>query len=253
MLIDWTPLQSELRIWQAEGLALPIWWRDDDAISHTAALDQMVARAEGLSMPVHIAVIPKHADQSLVNAVAAEQKLVPLVHGWAHENHATPGRKKSEFGEPRQGQIPDARAAIDRMKALFGTAFATVFVPPWNRIDPAMIAQLPALGYRALSTFTPRATRAPCDGLVQINTHIDPIDWRGGGGLRSPEALLSNLTEHLQDRREGGADAAEPLGMLTHHLVQDDETWRFTQDCLSRLLDAGASPLNLRDMMHEFP
>lgn len=252
-MVDWTGLQNELRIWQAEGLSLPLWWRDDDAVSMTAALDRMTARATQLNMPVHIAVIPKHADQTLTDAVADAQNLVPLVHGWAHENHATSGRKKSEFGEPRQGQIKDARAALGQMRNLFSTALAEVFVPPWNRIDPALVPQLSALGYRALSTFTPRATRTPSDGLVQINTHIDPIDWRGGGGLRSPKDQLSNLTEHLRDRREGRADAAEPLGMLTHHLVQDDATWAFTHECLSRLLDAGATPLNLRDVIQDLP
>lgn len=252
-MVDWTPLQNELRIWHDEGLALPLWWRDDDAISHTAALDRMVTLAQQIDMAVHIAVIPKHADQSLVDVVIAEPKLVPLVHGWAHENHATQGRKKAEFGEPRQGQIQDTRNAIDRMRTLFGAALTEVFVPPWNRIDPTLIPRLPGLGYRALSTFTPRETRKPNDGLVQINTHIDPIDWRGGGGLRSPELLLSNLIQQLQDRREGRADAAEPLGMLTHHLVQDVETWDFTQTCLSRLLDAGAKPLDLHTRIDTLP
>lgn len=252
-MVDWTSLQNELRIWRGEGLALHLWWRDDDAVSHTEALDRMVALAAGLEMPVHLAVIPKYADQSLVDLVLAGKNLVPLVHGWAHENHASQGRKKAEFGEPRLGQIQEAAAAIDRMQSLFGADLAAIFVPPWNRIDPALTTRLPALGYRALSTFTPRTTRNPTDGLVQINTHIDPIDWRGGGGLVSPETILANLIRHLQDRREGRADLAEPLGMLTHHLVQDAKTWQFTETCLSRLLESGAVPLNLRTMIHDLP
>ncbi|MDF3415944.1 polysaccharide deacetylase [Sulfitobacter sp. M57] len=252
-MTDWTGLQTELRIWYDEGLAMPLWWRDDDAVAQTTALDQMVARARDLNMPVHIAVIPKHADQSLVDVVLAEPKLVPLVHGWAHENHATPGQKKSEFAEPRAAQLAEASAAIARMKSLFGTSFAEIFVPPWNRIDPALIPQLPALGYAGLSTFTPRLSRLATGGLVQINTHIDPIDWRGGGGLRAPAELLNILIRHLQDRRAGQADTAEPLGMLTHHLVQDEETWRFTLECLSRLMDAGAVPIDLQARLNSLP
>lgn len=252
-MADWSALQDELRIWRSEGLTLPLWWRDDDAVSHTPALDQMLVRARHLNMPVHIAVIPKHADQSLVDLVLDEPKLVPLVHGWAHENHATQGRKKAEFGEQRASLLGDASAAIEQMKALFGTAFAEVFVPPWNRIDPDLIPHLPALGYHALSTFTPRTTRLPVAGLAQINTHVDPINWRGGAGLLAPDTLVFRLIQHLQDRRQGRADAAEPLGMLTHHLVQDAETWAFTQDCLSCLLDAGAVPLNLHGAKDDLP
>jgi hypothetical protein len=43
MTTDWTPLRKELAIWRAEGLTLPLWWRDDDAVTATAALDRLVA------------------------------------------------------------------------------------------------------------------------------------------------------------------------------------------------------------------
>ena len=75
MTVDWANLDAELAIWRAEGLHLPIWWRDDDAIAPTPALDRLAALAEDLSLPVHIAVIPKHAEPAL----AAYSKDRPLI------------------------------------------------------------------------------------------------------------------------------------------------------------------------------
>ena len=67
---------------------------------------------------------------------------------------------------------------------VFGQAASPVFVPPWNRIAPALLPRLRALGFRGLSTFRRSPRRAqPAPGLAQINTHLDPIDWRGGRGL----------------------------------------------------------------------
>ncbi len=121
-----------------------------------------------------------------------------------------------------------------------------VFVPPWNRIDPALAERLGSLGYIALSTFTPREGRLVAPGLVQINTHLDPINWRGGGGLLPADQLIHQLVVLLRDRREGRTDAEEPLGLLTHHLVHDAAIWGFTESCLARLLDGGAVAVDLR-------
>lgn len=74
-------------------------------------------------------------------------------------------------------------------------------------------------------------------GLSQINTHLDPIDWRGSRGLADPDMLISQTVALLRDRREGRADADEPFGVLTHHLVHDQRIWDFTEHLLSQLLD----------------
>ena len=65
-------------------------------------------------------------------------------------------------------------------------------------------------------------------GLLQVNTHLDPVAWKSGGGLLDPSLLDAQLARELEDRRIGRADNAEPYGLLTHHLVQDDATWAFT-------------------------
>ena len=246
MTIDWSPLTSELAIWRSEARTLPLWWRDDDAVTDTPELQHLLALAQDLNLLVHLAVVPKTAHQSLVDACADRKWVVPMVHGWAHENNAPEGEKKSEFGHPRKGAIADATKALACLRDLFGHALLPIFVPPWNRIDPGIVAKLPALGYVGLSTYTPRNARLVVPELVQINTHLDPIHWRGGGGLIDPESQITTLVRLLVDRREGRADAAEPLGFLTHHLVHDPQIWAFTRACLSVLLDGGAVPCDLR-------
>ena len=43
--------------------------------------------------------------------------------------------------------------------------------------------------------------------------------------------MLGRLTALLQRRRRQGL-WGEPIGLLTHHLVHDEETWRFLDELL---------------------
>lgn len=246
MQIDWSPLKNEMALWRGDGLDLPLWWRDDDAVTCTPALDHLSGVSARLGLPVHLAVIPERADRSLADQCRRERNLIPMVHGWAHANHAPEGQKKAEFGYPRVDLEDDAMRGITRLQALFGPDLLPVFVPPWNRITADIIPALAPMGYVALSTFTPRAQRLAAPDLVQINTHIDPIDWRGGGGLVSPDLLVGRVVETLMSRREGRTNAAEPLGVLTHHLVHDAAIWEFTQGLIETLLQGGARAVDLR-------
>jgi len=248
----WAPLHSELQIWQAEGLSLPFWWRDDDAISDSPALRQLARMASEGGMPVHIAVIPAHADASLSEYLAVTSGLIPLVHGWAHENHAPPDEKKAEFGahRPIDALREDADRGFGKLHGLFGSRLKPVFVPPWNRIAPDVIPALPELGYRILSTSTPRQNRWAAEGLEQINTHIDPIDWKGSRSLIDEAMLVSNIVQLLQDRRNGVTDAAEPLGLLTHHLVHDPTIWSFCTRLVDMLMSGPAKPWHIPEGGH---
>ncbi|MFC6688185.1 polysaccharide deacetylase family protein [Jhaorihella thermophila] len=239
MTPDWTVLTEELARWRAVGLTLPLWWRDDDAVAMTPALERLAALSARLGMPLHLAVIPAHADETLAEAVAAHPNLVPLVHGWTHENHAPAEEKKAEFGahRPRAAMRADTELALARTQALFGARLRPVFVPPWNRIAPDLLPDLAAQGYAAVSTFTPRKTPLAAPGLLQINTHLDPIAWKTTRGLADPDTLIAQIARQLADRREGRADNAEPYGVLTHHLVHDDAIWSFAETLLARLLD----------------
>jgi hypothetical protein len=249
MSYDFSPMTQELALWRSENRSLPIWWRDDDAVAPTAQLSQLCQMSTSLNLPVHLAIIPKFATSALAELCAQTPELIPLVHGWAHENHTVGQGKKAEFGSMRTSALSELSSALERMNALFGPRLCKMFVPPWNRITPDVTAALPKLGYAALSTFTPRRARMATPGLVQINTHIDPIFWRKGGGLVPTDMLIETITQTLADRRTGASDAAEPLGFLTHHLVHDPEIWSFTRACLGTLLEGGAHPATLQDTL----
>ena len=220
-------------------MELPVWWRDDDAVTKTPQLEKLTKLSEALTLPVHIAVIPRDADRELVGYVMDRSNLIPVVHGWAHVNHAPADEKKSEFRmhRPIDEITSEARLGLERLQSLFGSRLCPMFVPPWNRIAPEVVQELPRIGYRILSTATPRKTEMPAPGLVQINTHLDPIDWHGTRGLAAPDTLIIKTANLLRDRREGRADNTEPFGVLTHHLVHDQDVWIFTKELLRRLLD----------------
>ncbi len=239
MIIDWRPLETELDIWQTQGLTLPLWWRDDDAVSVTPQLETLSELSRSLGLPVHLAIIPRDADTGLVEYIGDHAMLIPIVHGWAHKNHAPPEEKKSEFRlhRPMPGIVADARAGFERLHTLFGDRLCPIFVPPWNRVALEVVRELPSLGYRVVSTATPRKARLPAPGLEQMNTHLDPIDWRGTRGLVAPDMLIAQTTDLLRDRRQVRADNTEPFGVLTHHLVHDPDIWTFTEGLLRRLLD----------------
>ena len=248
--VDWAPLRSELLLWREGGLTLPVWWRDDDAIEPTPQLERLAAMAADLGIPVHVAVIPALAKRELVPFIHSHGVFRPLVHGWRHINHAPRRRPASEFSSANVFSVARAWRGQRRMRKLFGDSFLPVFVAPWNYVNPSLHARLAALGYKAVSTIGPRPQRMACAGLVQINAHIEVIDWPRQRRLLDPAAILAALTAHLQDRRLGRCDATEPLGLMTHHLVHDDEIWDFCAALLTELLSGPCRPVDLAEPGH---
>lgn len=242
MTPNWRPLESELERWQDQAKSFPLWWRDDDAIEPTPQLNTLCDLAQRLGLPVHLAIIPRDCTSELADYSLQRREIIPVVHGWAHANHAPDGEKKSEFRlhRPMDEIVDDAKQGYARLEAAFGEQLRPMFVPPWNRIAPEVAAVLPKIGFRFLSMATPRETVLAAPGLEQVNTHLDPIDWRGTRGLIPPETLIARTAHLLRDRREGRADITEPFGVLTHHLVHDQDIWRFTETLLQKLLDGPA-------------
>ncbi|MEC7258954.1 MAG: polysaccharide deacetylase family protein [Pseudomonadota bacterium] len=232
-------MDAELYHWRDAGRRIPIWWRDDDAIAATAPLDRLIGLSERHGLPLHLAVIPADARTDLAERLADAPLVVPVVHGWAHLAHTPADQKKAEFSasRPLADRLTDAAKGLERLHDLLGAkAVAPMFVPPWNRMGADMAPGLARLGYRFLSTYGPRASEFSAPGLVTVNTHVDVIDWRGTRSLVPPETLIARLVSTLKDRREGRADADEPLGLLTHHLVHDPAIWKFTDRLIDRLL-----------------
>ncbi len=239
----WRDLDRELDAWTAAGSTATFWWRDDDAVAATPALDRLLGLAEALDSSLALAVIPANADESLPRRLDGNRRVVVVQHGFAHRNHAPAGAKKAELGahRPPAAMVQELAAGRTRLRALFGDAapMLPILVPPWNRIDPGLVPRLPAIGITGLSSFAPRRS-APALVPRQVNTHLDLLHWDARRG-REPAAFvgtsaaLDDVIEHLAARRLGRADADEPTGLLTHHLALDAACWSFAEQLIRRV------------------
>lgn len=220
-------LQEELDLWAAAGRTATFWWRDDDAVSATEALFQLLHVARGT--PLTLAVVPKFAKRDLAELIGSQLTVTVAQHGWAHVNHAPEGEKKCEFGKTRpiDAMIREIRDGRARLASMFGPRFLPVFVPPWNRISQEMTSYLPILGLATLSTIKPRTGREAAPH--RLNVHADIMDWRGNRGFLGAEAVEDQIVKHLRARREedDAVDSTEPTGLMTHHLVHDADCWAF--------------------------
>lgn len=229
----WRELDQELDAWAQSGRPATFWWRDDDAVAATPALRRLLELADAEGISPALAVIPRQAERTLFAALAGYPGAAILQHGYAHANHAPRGAKKSELGDARPAADVLAELAAGRalLAARSDGRAQPVLVPPWNRIDAAVAAGLGSIGLAGLSAAKPRAARRDARGIVHANTHVDPIDWAalraGGRPFAGAAAALGAAVAHLAARRQGLVDAEEPTGLLTHHLVMDDDAWTF--------------------------
>lgn len=213
-----TSLIRALDLRAANGNPARLWLRDDDAIAPTTALDHLLALTGAANIPVTLAVIPAHSGPALAKRLNTAKAVSVAVHGWSHTNHAPASEKKQELGPHRPTpQILDELArGFSQLAQLHPAQFAPVLVPPWNRIAPEIVTELPALGFKALSVYGPEATV----DLPLYNTHVDVIDWRGSRTGRPDAVLMDEIAQAMQR-----SDA--PIGLLTHHLVHDAQVWGF--------------------------
>ena len=91
---------------------------------------------------------------SLVDAVLNSPLTSVLQHGYAHRNHAAPGKLKLELGGEREPESihNDLRHGFELMQSRFDESFCPVLVPPWNRIDTRILDQLAGYGIGPLVT-----------------------------------------------------------------------------------------------------
>lgn len=249
----WAALDQELCEWARAGRVASLWWRDDDAVAATDALTRLLTLLGAFDVPLTLAVVPKKPGASLPSlqkAIAKNPLVTPVMHGYAHVNHARPGEKQAELGNhrPMAQMCEELAEGLASLSAVFGARLGKVLAPPWNRIGSGLLACLPQLGFAGLTAFRPATTRSPVPGLVQTNCHIDPVDWQGARRQRAPSEVLDELIQLLRARRlypvlpdggkrtgkplPSGFDPDEPTGILSHHLAHDSEGWEF----LARLL-----------------
>jgi hypothetical protein len=228
---EWPDLVAELDRWEEAGRVARLWWRDDDAVTATPQLDDLLHLAG--DVPVALAVIPALARPELATALLGTPGVALLQHGWSHANRARHG-KKSEYPEGRAASMVAAEigAGRARLKALFGSRALPVLVPPWNRFAGEFVPLLSGNGIAGLSTMvSPSGAALPPGlvepGLVVIDVHVDLVAWHGSRGFIGAGAALGCLVDHLQATRLGAAASARPIGILTHHLIMDGATAAF--------------------------
>jgi hypothetical protein len=232
----WRPLGAELARWQDAGRVADFWLRDDDAVEPSVALDRLLTLAGQAAVPLALAVVPARAGRALAERIGAENGLGVAVHGWSHENHAPSAEKKQELGPHRPAEIVLAELADAKIitDSLFTAQALPMLVPPWNRIDPALLPALPGLGFTTLSTFG-KAMPAP---IASLNTHVDLMFWQGERKGKAHAVLVGEVVAALAERREAGS--GEPIGILSHHLVHDETAWSFLQGLFEVTADAHA-------------
>ncbi|MBZ0217622.1 MAG: polysaccharide deacetylase family protein [Fimbriimonadaceae bacterium] len=220
---------DELAHWSAAGRVARFWLRDDDAVEPTKKLDDFLQLTGAFQVPVLLAVIPYPVKETLAVRLEHAGHVAPAVHGWGHINHAPPGEKSMELGAHRAQLLVlgELAAGLRKLNDLFGEILVPVLVPPWNRIDPNLLPQLPGIGYRAISAFGRKPSDGATDRLAVINTHVDVIDWRGTRGCRGHGDLIGEIASELAISRKD-EDAA--IGILTHHLVHDRGVAAFLEE-----------------------
>jgi hypothetical protein len=226
---DFSPLLTELDCWSANGSTATFWWRDDDAVAPCAQLDRLLDIAEG--RPLALATIPFYATAALAERLANEPHVTVFQHGWKHQDHAIE-RPNSEYpaGRPPETVARELNDGKTKLSELFGSQFAAVFTPPWHGLDANYLPLLRSIGLQGIS-LKGRRTAVTTAGLVQNNIHCVPIQWSDPPGFGDPAIYIGQLVAHLRQRRNG-TDRGEATGILTHHLVQNNESLDFVRGVL---------------------
>ncbi|HEV2530578.1 polysaccharide deacetylase [Phenylobacterium sp.] len=228
MAIQRLLLELELRRWAQAGRRARLWWRDDDARAPSRALRRLLALADAHSAPLTLAVIPDSQPQRLAPLLAGRADVRVIQHGVTHCSHRD-GPAAGEFATEatREDIIHALRAGWAALRGLPGLFPA--FAPPWNDIHPALPAALRSCGFVGLSGW---GELSPAARPFRIDTHIDLMRWRDGPRFRGRGRFQADLRAALAlRRREGRWDA--PIGLLTHHLAQDEAAWAFLAQFLA--------------------
>jgi hypothetical protein len=224
-------LDRELARWRAEGHRPILWWRDDDARGMSPALDRLLASAGGL--PLSLAVIPDGVSATLAKRLLRSTGVTIAQHGIDHINLRQPDTGPAADYTQATAPGPLARGILSGCYALEAAGLEPVFyTPPWNRIEPVLLDALVLAGYSALSGWNEEGPFSP--SLRRLDTHIDLLRWRGRPRFRGAARIYDDLRTQLAARRRA-EDFSQPIGLLTHHLDHDEESWNFLDDLLAAL------------------
>tara|TARA_R110002110_G_scaffold60713_14_gene170816 strand:- start:701 stop:1489 length:789 start_codon:yes stop_codon:yes gene_type:complete len=219
---------DELGRWRLQERQAILWWRDDDAVADSPALQQMLEISTRNKFPLTLAVIPHGLENSLLSATAGCPDLTVMQHGYRHLNHAEADQKKCELGDNRDpGEVlAELVAGRKILSDAFTDRFVTALAPPWNRIGSILARRLDEAGLTGLSLYGDKAVTAS-GSTAGRHTHLDIIDWKGSRDFTGHAVIDDLFAAALRRRREGKVDISAPIGLLTHHLVHDPAAWNF--------------------------
>jgi hypothetical protein len=205
-MASWSDLERELDGWADVGLTATLWWRDDDAAALNPDIERLVGLAADIRVPLHLAAIPRDLSSDLVAALEGNAAVRVLQHGYAHVDHAPEGAGSWELGDhrPQSEVLEELALGFAGLGQAFGERFLPVLVPPWTRIDPALVARLPDVGLMALSMEGARTTRFAARGVphAQCPLRSDQVEGRG--------ALHRHRAGAGRNRRPSGGTPAGP-------------------------------------------
>lgn len=223
-------LGSELRLWAKAGRTPALWWRDDDARGPTGALEQLLNLSRRHQAPLTLAAIAGPHLPLLVRRIERVAGVEIAVHGFQHLNRQPEGQGFGEIVET--DEIEWVRSQLRTTVMAFHRAGVTpsLFVPPWNNLQPQLMAALPDSPLRAVSGFD--QTTSVAGGVARLDAHLDVLRWKDGARFRGQWKFLIRMRRLLQQRRLAG-QWDQPIGLLTHHLDHDHATWLFLERFLA--------------------
>jgi hypothetical protein len=245
----WEEPRHELDRWVDGGLKAKIWVRDDDAIQASQNLERLRNFAVEHRIKIGLATIPGKSRPDLSCFLDGNrQHFFPMCHGWQHINHNL-RNAPAEFGRdrPLPALVADARSAFDAFQERFGT-LDVVFVPPFNRLAPALMKVLLSIGFVGLSSMPNHLEQKIFEIGVRLNrrlpfklpagltcprvdTHIDVINWKAKAPQMATTVSM-RLAHQLRGRRLGLVPIDTPIGLLLHHLDHDEQTWQTCDETL---------------------
>lgn len=237
--MTWRALEEEIARWNDAGRTVDFWWRDDDATAPNAEVKKLLKLSTTSGVPLALAVVPLAAKAELFEGMRARV----LMHGTDHRNRAAAGEKKTEFpaAESQAAMLERLAPARERLAKLAGWSFLPVLAPPWNRFKRELMPALPACGLVGFSAYGLRSAAPRTPAVIEVNTHVDIIDWRGTRGFCGEDAAAAMAASHLAAKRTGAADSGEPTGWLTHHEVHDSSAWEFLERLFERTRRLGVN------------
>ncbi|MEK7762223.1 MAG: glycosyltransferase [Nitrospirota bacterium] len=225
-------LRASLKLIQAEGKEVQIFFRDDDIDEDEKSLVRLLDLFLAHGAPLNLAIIPDLLSDATVRQLLMRDLWIPeslglIQHGWRHTNHEQEGRK-CEFGISRSlaDKFNDIARGKSRLEEAFGPRYYPAFTPPWNRCTEDTFGVLDELGF---VVFSKDQGKEPVEGhrFQEISTTLDLYRWKDGATLKPADEIVPALISQMRE--------LDRVGILLHHKVMDDTAFTFLDQLLDEL------------------